>query len=152
MDITHTETIDAVDAFEHGLRRLMWLEQKRMDRMLQEHRLTVPKFLVLVALAHGQAGCPIGDLAEMLFQSNATMTGIVDRLEAEGLVARKRGEEEDRRKVMVKLTHKGRALLAKAGESRRLLTRRAVANFSPGELETFVGLLERYVSELQKES
>ncbi|MGB8648592.1 MAG: MarR family transcriptional regulator [Anaerolineae bacterium] len=152
MNITHTETLDAVEAFEQALRRLMWLEQKRMEKMLQEHKLTVPKFLVLVALAHGPVGCAIGDLADKLFQSNATMTGIVGRLEAEGLVARKRGGEADRRKVMVKLTAKGRALLERAGESRRVLTRRAVAHFAPQELETFVGLLDRYMNELQEES
>ncbi len=152
MDITQTERpADAREALEHGLRRLMWFEQKRMEKLLHEHDLTVPKFLVLINLHHHHEGCPIGDLADTLYQSHATMTGIVDRLEFEGLVTRSRESKEDRRKVTVQLTPKGKELLEQAHESRRKQTRRLLANFPPHEIETFVRLLDSYLDELQKE-
>ncbi len=152
MDITQTErTADASEALEYDLRRLMWFEQKRMDKLLQQHDLTVPKFLVMINLLHRGEGCAIGDLANTLFQSHATMTGIVDRLEFEGLVTRSRESKEDRRKVTVQLTPKGKELLKRAFESRRRQTKRLLANFPPHELETFVRLLDSYLTELQKE-
>ncbi len=152
MDITHIERpADASEALEYDLRRLMWFEQKRMDKLLHEHDLTVPKFLVLMNLHHRAEGCAMGDLANMLFQSNATMSGIVDRLEFEGLVTRSRESKEDRRKVTVQLTPKGKELLKRALESRRRQTKRLLAHFPPHELETFVRLLDSYLTELQKE-
>lgn len=152
MDITHSERpADAGEALELGLRRLMWFEQKRMDKLLHEHDLTVPKFLVLINLLHHAEGCPMGDLADTLFQSHATMTGIVDRLELEGLVTRARESKEDRRKVTVQLTPKGKELLKRATESRRRQTRRLLADFPLHDLETFVRLLDSYLERMQKE-
>ncbi len=152
MDITETERpADASDALEYDLRRLMWFEQKRLEKLLHEHDLTVPKFLVLINLLHRGAGCPIGDLADTLFQSHATMTGIVDRLEFEGLVTRSRESKEDRRKVTVQLTPKGKELLKQATEAHREQTRHLLAHFPPHDLETFVRLLDSYLDELQKE-
>ncbi len=154
MNIAHDEpaTGDSVEALEHGLRRLMWIEQKRMEHLLHAHDLTVPQFLVLINLVHVEEGCAIGDLANRLFQSNATMSGIIDRLELEQLVARTRGGEEDRRKVMVQVTPKGRALLEKASHSRHEQMRRALEHFGSNDLETFARLLDSYIHALEKES
>jgi DNA-binding MarR family transcriptional regulator len=143
--------IEPLEALDYGLRRLMWLEQKRMAQVLGEHNLTVPQFFVLVNLAHGEQGCTIGDLAGKLSQSNATMTGIVDRLEGERLVLRTRGGETDRRKVMVQVTHRGRSILERAKTTRRESIRRALIGFPADDLETFAHLLNTYLVELEKE-
>ncbi len=140
------------DALDRGLGRLMWLEQKRLAQILSDHDLTVPQFLVLATLAHGEQGCTIGTLAGRLFQSNATMTGIIDRLEAERLVVRLRDDENDRRKVKVQVTHKGRALLERAMIARHEQIHRALAGFEPEDVHAFIRLLNTYVSELEKES
>jgi len=50
--------------------------------------------------------CPIGEIARAHHLTNATMTGLVNRLEAVGLVSRERSEV-DRRSVMVALTGAG---------------------------------------------
>jgi DNA-binding MarR family transcriptional regulator len=130
----------------------MWLEQKRLGKLLHEHNLTMPQFFVLVHLAHRENGCAIGDLAGKLFQSNATMTGIVDRLEEERLVHRARNDAEDRRKVMVQVTPRGRHLLGKATESRRAQSQRVLAQFSTPQLEELHLLLTEYATHLEKES
>ncbi len=140
-----------VAALEQGLRRLMWLEQKRMRQVLSEHDLTVPQFIVLVSLAHDDHGCSIGSLASKLSQSNATMTGIIDRLEQERLVLRTRDDATDRRKVKVDVTAKGRALLERANQTWHEEMSRALAGFPPAEIELFVNFLNKYVSELEKE-
>lgn len=143
--------VEPIETLDYGLRRLMWLEQKRMAQVLAEHNLTVPQFFVMVNLVHGGQGCTIGDLAVKLSQSNATMTGIIDRLESERLVARTRGGEADRRKVMVQVTPKGKNLLERAKNTRRESTRRALNIFPPNDLEVFARLLNTYLSELEKE-
>ncbi len=143
---------EPIELLDQGLGRLMWLEQKRMGQVLAEHNLTVPQFLVLINLVHGEQTCTIGDLANKLFQSNATMTGIIDRLEKEHLVTRTRGSEEDRRKVTVQVTAKGRSLLERATMTRREQMQRALAGFPPRDLELFVRLLTTYIGELEKES
>lgn len=142
---------EPLEALDYGLRRLMWMEQKRMAQILGEHNLTVPQFLVLVSLVHGDGGCTIGDLASNLSQSNATMTGIVDRLEGERLVSRTRGSEVDRRKVMVQVTQRGRNLLERAKNTRRENIRRALVGFPAQDLVTFAQLLNTYLIELEKE-
>ncbi len=147
-------TDEPIERLEQGLGRLMWLEQKRMAQVLAAHNLTVPQFLVLINLEHGAhtQACTIGDLANRLFQSNATMTGIIDRLEKEHLVTRTRGGEEDRRKVMVHVTAKGRALLERARLTRREQMQRALVSFPPHDIELFVRLLSAYITALEKES
>lgn len=142
---------EPLEALDHCLRRLMWLEQKRLTQILGEHSLTVPQFFVLVNLVHGEQGCTIGDLAGKLSQSNATMTGIIDRLEGERLVVRTRGGETDRRKVMVQVTHRGRSILERAKNTRRERIRQALVGFPTNDLETFAHLLNTYLVELEKQ-
>jgi DNA-binding MarR family transcriptional regulator len=142
---------EPMEALDYGLRRLMWLEQKRMAKVLGEHNLTVPQFYVLVNLVHGEQACTIGGLASQLSQSNATMTGIVDRLETEHLVVRTRGGETDRRKVTVQVTHRGRSLLERAKTTRRESIRRALIGFPARDLVTFVRLLDTYLVNLEKD-
>ncbi len=149
---TPRATDEPIERLDQGLGRLVWLEQKRMGQVLAEHNLTVPQFLVLINLAHGEPACTIGDLANKLFQSNATMTGIIDRLEKERLVTRTRGSEQDRRKVTVQVTPKGRTLLERARVTRRERMQQALAGFPPRDIELFVRLLNTYISVLEKES
>ncbi len=56
---------------------------------------------------------PIGDLAKAVSLGQATVTGIIDRLEARSLVTRNRSTE-DRRKVLVRTTPSCEQLLAAA--------------------------------------
>ena len=75
-----------------------------------EHRyhLTGPQMVLLRKLYQRGPSSP-GELARDVFLSQATVTGILDRLETAGLVDRKR-ENADRRRVTVHLTEKGDAL------------------------------------------
>lgn len=74
--------------------------------------LTGPQLVCLRTLAAMEA-CTPSRLAREVDLSQATITGIVDRLEAQGLVRRQR-DKRDRRKVSVHVTDAGRALLERA--------------------------------------
>ena len=78
--------------------------------------LTYPQYLVLNVLGEAPGGITIGGIAERLDLESSTVTPLVKRLEAAGLVARRRGLEDERR-VEVTMTEAGRALL---GQSRCL--------------------------------
>ncbi|MEW6166158.1 MAG: MarR family transcriptional regulator [Pseudomonadota bacterium] len=74
---------------------------------------TLPQLLLLEAL-HAEPEPPTaGRLAQRVSLSQGTVTSILDRLEARGLVRRTRSEA-DRRRVLVQLTVAGRSAHAAA--------------------------------------
>jgi MarR family transcriptional regulator, organic hydroperoxide resistance regulator len=98
---------------------------QRWSRYLAEqHGLTTAGMATLMALAqHGESTHRA--VAQRCFVRPATLTGVVDTLERDGLVIRRR-DEEDRRTVRLVLTPAGRArteaLAAVIGRDRPLTT------------------------------
>ena len=80
--------------------------------LLDELGLTYPQYLVLSALGEN-GSLTIGGVAARLDLESSTVTPLVKRLEAAGLVARRRGVE-DERKVEVTMTDAGRTLLERS--------------------------------------
>jgi DNA-binding MarR family transcriptional regulator len=144
--------IDEYEDMEHALQRLIWTEHKKFAQLLDHHALSLPRFLVLFSIKRRGAGCPIGKLAEEMYQSYATMTDIVDRLEDQKLVVRDRIDPKDRRKVMVDLTPTGHNLLERANQARRERMVRALASFSAEDRRHFLRLLNTFLEALEKES
>jgi DNA-binding MarR family transcriptional regulator len=142
---------DEYEIIEHAIQRLMWMEQKKFAVLLSQHALTLPQFLVLALVHQHGVGCPIGKLAEEMFQSYPTMTGIVDRLKDAGLVAR--GDDPtDRRKVVVSLTREGRTLLDRARDTRRVRMARALGKLSTQDRREFLRLLTIYLETFEEEN
>lgn len=73
--------------------------------------LTGPQLIVLGEISRN-GDISVGDLAKAISLSQATVTDIISRLEARGLVTRERSDI-DRRKVIVKTTRKSEILLKK---------------------------------------
>ena len=76
--------------------------------------LTYPQFLVMLALLE-QDDRTVGALGEQLGLELSTLTPLLKRMEAAGLLARAR-DAADERQVRVRLTVQGEALRAKAAE------------------------------------
>lgn len=81
---------------------------KRFQRFLDAQGLTHAGWQVLLAL--GEGGLTQREVAERCYVTSATVTGVVDTLERDGLVERERSTE-DRRVVRVRLTGEGRTRL-----------------------------------------
>jgi DNA-binding MarR family transcriptional regulator len=80
--------------------------------LVQNHGLTGPQLVILKTLDRlGEV--PGGELARSVSLSHATVTGVLDRMERQGWVRRRRSEE-DRRKVLVDLDQRGRDILETA--------------------------------------
>ncbi|WP_297110575.1 MarR family transcriptional regulator [uncultured Devosia sp.] len=74
--------------------------------------LTYPQYLVFLVLWE-RDDLTVKALGDKLFLDSGTITPLIKRLEARGLVERRR-DEDDERQVRIRLTGEGRALKAKA--------------------------------------
>jgi len=80
--------------------------------LLDRLGLTYPQYLVMLVLWE-RDGVPVKDIGQRLFLDSGTLTPLLKRLEAAGLIERTRSAE-DERKVMIALTSRGQALREKA--------------------------------------
>jgi DNA-binding MarR family transcriptional regulator len=87
----------------------------RMLRIAGEFGLTPPQLFALRSLEPEQP-VPMRALAEALHCDSSNVTGLVDGLEAQGLVER-REAEHDRRVRMLVVTERGAALRARLQEA-----------------------------------
>jgi DNA-binding MarR family transcriptional regulator len=87
--------------------------KRALDAKLVKHNLTATQYIVLARLWE-EDGNSLTDLGERLYLDNPTLTGIVDRMERNELLQRRR-DGDDRRVVNVYLTDKGKSLQKEIG-------------------------------------
>jgi ribosomal-protein-alanine N-acetyltransferase len=92
-----------------SLRRIVRSIDLYSKKLEQTHRLTIPQ-VVLLREIQGHERLALGELAKLANLSNATVTGIIDRLESRKLVRRVRGDS-DRRHVYVEILPDGANML-----------------------------------------
>ncbi len=95
-----------------ALRRIIRAIDLRSRDLVSRYGLTGPQLTVLRELASGD-GMSVGQLTRAIHLSQATVTGILDRLARRELIERHRSER-DKRRVEVWLTDKGKRLAAEA--------------------------------------
>lgn len=82
--------------------------------LLRELGLTYPQYLVMLVLWE-RDGVSVSEIGERLYLNSATLTPLLKRIEALGLISRRRAHE-DERQVIVNLSRTGRELRRKMGE------------------------------------
>ena len=129
----------------HALLRTWSLMETELDRRLQEETGTsLAEFEVLSYLVTGPtSGLRMYELGERVLASKTRLTHIVDRLESQGLVARRR-DPDDARGVRVVLTAKGRRRQA-AGAPIYVATvrTRVLDHFTPAQARSTVAALDK---------
>jgi DNA-binding MarR family transcriptional regulator len=123
------------------LRAVRPIEAELRRRLDRAFGVTLPKFDVMAALARREAGMTMTEVSRFLMVSNGNVTGLVDRLVAEGLVMRI-ANEKDRRATFVRLTPKGLRLFATMAEAHERWVNEILASFSDQESETMINLLD----------
>jgi len=120
--------------------------EKRLAAHLAAHGLTPPQFYVLKTLAERGGRCPIGQIARAHHLTNATMSGLVKRLEAMDppLVTRE-PHAEDRRSVEVVLTPAGQARFLAVQADLLSQVRQVFTLLSPEERADLLHYLASYV-------
>lgn len=119
-----------------SIMRLQQVFLSRADATLRPFDLTFARYEVLMLLSFSNRGSvPLGKIGERLQVNAASVTNAVDRLEAQGLVA-KRQNPDDGRGTLASLTAPGRRLANRAS---------VVMN---AEVFSYLGLDEREVRSL----
>jgi DNA-binding MarR family transcriptional regulator len=94
------------------------LSQEIRRRLRTEFGATLPQFDLLAQLYRDPEGLRLSDLSRRTMVTNGNITGLADRLEADGLIVRE-ALNGDRRVTVAKLTRQGRetfSTMAKAHE------------------------------------
>ncbi|RRQ79639.1 MarR family transcriptional regulator [Streptomyces griseofuscus] len=112
--------------------------------VLKDLGLTYPQYLVMLVLWE-QGDLPVKKLGEQLRLDSGTLSPLVKRLEAAGLVRRERSVE-DERSVRVLLTEEGAALRERALEVPRRIMRST--GFDRAEIADLRARLDRLTSAL----
>jgi DNA-binding MarR family transcriptional regulator len=116
---------------------------KEADRVLQGFGLTQAQFDILMLLRYQTADGSADQttLGKMLVVNRSNVTGLVDRMERDGLVTGV-GDPQDRRVKRVQMTPAGARLLERAEQVYAARTREVAAGLTPASLATFCRLLE----------
>lgn len=86
---------------------------KEFNRLFARFGLTEPQFNIMLLLARqGKEGMVLSEIGNKMLVSKANITGLIDRLEREGLVVRE-NHADDRRARLAKMTEAGLDLLKK---------------------------------------
>ena len=126
--------------------RAIDLYSKKLNK---ETGLTSSQLLVLQDINH-HAGTMVKDIANRITLSSATVTSILDRLEARGLLVRQRSEN-DRRRVGLFLTETGNAAIK---DSPKLLQEHFISRFEAmeqWEQSQMVATMQRIASMMDAE-
>ena len=104
--------------------------QPHLDKL----EITYPQYLVLMVLWE-KDNISVNEITQKLILNTNTVTPLLKRMEAEGFIKRQRSES-DERKVIVKLTRKGKLLKVKAASIPESLASGLVSdNMNIGELD-----------------
>jgi DNA-binding MarR family transcriptional regulator len=103
---------DLTDDVLVSLRRIIRANDLHSRKLGRETGLTTPQLVVMRAILE-TADPTVSEISRQVSLSQATVTNILNRLEAHDLVRRHRGEE-DKRRVYLEVTDAGRKLLETA--------------------------------------
>ena len=95
-----------------SLRRIIRAVDLHSRALVQKYRLTGPQVVVLKAIADARP-ISVGEIARLVHLSQATVSGILGRLEQRGFVTRTRSRD-DRRRVVISLTGDAEEMLRSA--------------------------------------
>ena len=97
------------DSVMIALRKIIQAIDMNSKKLVKRVGLTGPQLVILQEIS-SQGEVTAGEIARAVSLSQATVTGILDRLEGRGLIARQRSQS-DRRRVHVSMTGAGENML-----------------------------------------
>jgi len=130
--------------------RLIWAVdhalQKTSKRMRSSIGVTGPQRLVIRIVARFP-GLPAGQVARLLHVHPSTLTGILKRLERQGLI-RRRQDPKDHRRASLGITEKGRRIDAAGAGTVEAAVERVISRSPRAKLESARDLLVELASAL----
>ena len=95
-----------------ALRKIIQAIELNSRKLVKRVGMTGPQLLVLQEIAR-MGETTAGSLARKVSLTQATVTGVLDRIESQKLIVRRRSQQ-DRRRVMIQITEKGSRVLKNA--------------------------------------
>ena len=123
-----------------GLAQLSFLIQGLLERRAAEHDLSIIQTRLLGVLRDRTP--TMNELARFLGLDKSSVTGLVDRAERRGLVARV-PSATDRRAVLVSLTDEGRSFVSQAAAAFEADVSALLSRLTPRERETLSRIVSR---------
>lgn len=135
----------AFDSVEQEAYLQLWRTYDRLreveTKTFEPHGITAQQYNVLRILQSVKAEyLPTTTLASRLVSRSPDMTRMLDKLEAKGLISRRRGVE-NRRIVEVALTQLGAKLIAQIASDVRLCSREQLGHLGTQKLRQLIALL-----------
>ncbi len=144
--MTRTAFKEDLDRIVEGIIYLV-TESRRLSKDEASQYGVTPTQLSVLKLLHEIGDLSLGTLSREIRAHNSTVTGIVDRMEAAGLVERARSEE-DRRVWIIRLTTQGRRVAERAKVSPWETLRGALAELPSGDQERLTTILKKLVNNI----
>lgn len=117
--------------------------------LLSKHGLTYPQYLVLMVLWEKDEQ-PVNDIAKRLVLETNTVTPLLKRMEAQGVLTRSKGKE-DARQMIVKLTKKGRDLQKKLTDVPETVGNAVICeSVTPETFPGLFGMLDDLIKQLKQ--
>jgi DNA-binding MarR family transcriptional regulator len=133
------------------LRASRLIEGAARERLKLQFNATLPRFDVMAALYRNPDGMLMSEISRFLMVSNGNVTGIVDRLVADGFVVRAQ-REGDRRTSFVRLTRKGHDAFAAMAAAHEGWIDELLGGISARDAEQLSGKLKAFRSEWEGEA
>ncbi|MDE2612150.1 MAG: MarR family transcriptional regulator, partial [Burkholderiales bacterium] len=114
------------------------LERELRTSLREEFGVTLARFDVLAQIARPPVAPTMGELSRRLKVTKGNITDVIGRLEADGLVQRRR-DAGDARTQRVRLTERGRRLLQASIPVHNARLAQLLASLDASELETLDG-------------
>jgi DNA-binding MarR family transcriptional regulator len=131
------------------LRCFSRIERVLMQYVAREYNSSLPRYDVLTALALKKKGLTMGELASMLMVSKGNITGVVRRLEHDGLV-RKVTSKKDRRIQSVTISANGRKLWEAMHADYDRIISKILSGQPDKEIQNLTKSLEKTLAAIEK--
>jgi DNA-binding MarR family transcriptional regulator len=125
------------------------IENEVRRRLRDNFDITLPRFDLLAQLERAPNGMTLGELSQRMMVSNGNITGLVDRLAAQGLILR-RPAPNDRRVQIVSLTAEGRRFFRAMARENADWIGQIFADLSPGDISALMSALAKTKSSARK--
>ena len=133
-----------------SLRQIIRSVDLHSQQLRRSIGLTGPQLIILTEI-HKKPGLTAGDLSKAVTLSGATVTSVLDRLEAKGLVVRVRSEQ-DRRRVSLTLTPEAEDRISRSPSPLQEEFLEKFIHLEPWEQSQLVASLQRIATLMNAQS
>jgi DNA-binding MarR family transcriptional regulator len=125
------------------------IENEVRRRLRDQFDITLPRFDLLAQLDRAPNGMTLGELSQRMMVSNGNITGLVDRLVAQGLISR-RPAPNDRRVQIVSLTAEGRRFFRTMARENAKWIGEIFADLTENDIEVLMSALAKTKASVRK--